>query len=334
MAKVVKVAAAVIKNEQQDILIAKRPAHVHMGGLWEFPGGKLEPGETAKRALIRELHEELGVVVEAAQPLIQISHEYVDKSVHLDVWVVSKFSGRAEGREGQEVRWVSANQLRQFDFPAANFPIVNAALLPHQCFITGDTLSGKAFDAAFDELDAFVARIVAAAEAGAKLFILRPASALPGAVTLAERLLQQNILQDCLFQWHERWFHGDETAVREILGRSEHYGLHLSAKNMAPWAGQVIDMRNSNVRLSASCHCAAELIEASELGFDFALLSPVKATKQYSSDKLLGWNTFGQLVAAAKLPVFALGGMTQADEAQAREYGAQGVAFIRDWWAG
>lgn len=120
----VHVAVGVIQNQQGLILIAKRPTHLHQGGKWEFPGGKVEQGESTTQALIRELHEEVGLIVENSTPLMQISHNYSDKRVLLDIHKVTEFSGAAVGLEGQEIQWVSRANLSQYQFPVANQAIV------------------------------------------------------------------------------------------------------------------------------------------------------------------------------------------------------------------
>ncbi len=124
--KQIHVAVGVILDKQQQILIALRPEDVHQGGLWEFPGGKVEDNETLQQALTRELSEELGLAVTGIRPLIEIHHDYSDKSVLLDVWWVDQYSGVAEGREGQPIRWVSAAELSNYSFPDANQAIISA----------------------------------------------------------------------------------------------------------------------------------------------------------------------------------------------------------------
>lgn len=126
--KRVEVAAGVIYNPQGQILIAKRAVNQHQGGLWEFPGGKIEAAESAQQALARELHEELAIDVTASEPLIRIEHEYSDKAVVLDVWCVTAFNGVARGVEGQPLEWVLPSELKNYDFPAANEPIIEAVL--------------------------------------------------------------------------------------------------------------------------------------------------------------------------------------------------------------
>lgn len=126
MKKRVHVAVGVISDGADRILIARRADHLHQGGLWEFPGGKVEPSETVEEALHRELLEELAIEVTAQQPLLTIAHDYTDKSVLLDVWWVSEFLGEPQAREGQPLRWVSVALLHEFNFPAANQPIIAA----------------------------------------------------------------------------------------------------------------------------------------------------------------------------------------------------------------
>ena len=124
----VHVMAAVIVGLDQRIFVAKRPEHKHQGGLWEFPGGKLEPGEEPHLGLARELEEELGICVTQCEPLMTISHDYADKSVFLDVWRVDGFKGEPHGREGQLTQWVTLDELPQLSFPAANQAIIDHLL--------------------------------------------------------------------------------------------------------------------------------------------------------------------------------------------------------------
>ena len=122
----VHVAVGVILDGSGRVLLSRRAADSHQGGLWEFPGGKVEPGETLVVALARELQEELGIRVRRSSPLLEVRHDYGDKQVLLDVHVVWEFAGRAQGREGQPLAWVAGDELGQYSFPAANVPIVEA----------------------------------------------------------------------------------------------------------------------------------------------------------------------------------------------------------------
>lgn len=122
----IEVAVAVIMNAQLEVLLSWRQSHQHQGSLWEFPGGKREADETMFEALKRELDEELGLAVTQAEPFIRIDHDYGDKLVSLDVWLVSEYSGDPVGREGQTIQWQALNTLSVEQFPVANVPIIEA----------------------------------------------------------------------------------------------------------------------------------------------------------------------------------------------------------------
>ena len=123
--KKIAVAVGIIENEQGEILLAKRHQHLHQGGRWEFPGGKVEQGETTLIALTRELQEEVAINLVTAKPVMVIEHDYGDKLVSLDIWHVTQFDGEAKGLEQQEIKWVSKQQLPRYQFPEANQPIVD-----------------------------------------------------------------------------------------------------------------------------------------------------------------------------------------------------------------
>ena len=117
------VAVGVIVKQQQ-VLLALRSASQHQGGKWEFPGGKVEPGETVAAALTRELQEELAITVTKAEPFMLLKHSYPERQVTLDIWLVTAFTGKPEGLEGQPLQWVNIADLANIQFPDANQPIV------------------------------------------------------------------------------------------------------------------------------------------------------------------------------------------------------------------
>ncbi|HDY91697.1 MAG TPA: 8-oxo-dGTP diphosphatase MutT [Pseudoalteromonas sp.] len=121
--EIVHVAVGVIKKNNA-IFICKRADEQHQGGLWEFPGGKVEAGESVFVALKRELIEEVGLTIHSSSQLMLIEHDYGDKCVKLDVHVVSNFSGEAHGAEGQPSEWVAISELENYDFPEANAEII------------------------------------------------------------------------------------------------------------------------------------------------------------------------------------------------------------------
>ncbi len=126
MTSFVQVAVGIILNQHHEVLIALRDSSQHQGGLWEFPGGKVEPGENVEQALSRELREEVNIKVINCYPFQKVEHDYGDKDVILDVWVVDKHSGKAKGREGQAIKWVAINNLDDYQFPNANLAIIKA----------------------------------------------------------------------------------------------------------------------------------------------------------------------------------------------------------------
>ena len=126
--KTINVAVAIVYDERQQILIAKRSAEQHQGNLWEFPGGKVEATETNEQALKRELQEEVGIHVQSANYMMTIEHSYPDVSVHLQIYQVHDFTGAAQGCENQEIRWVSASELTDYAFPKANDALIQALI--------------------------------------------------------------------------------------------------------------------------------------------------------------------------------------------------------------
>lgn len=311
MSKLIHVAAAVIRDRRGHILIARRPDDKHQGGLWEFPGGKVEPGEPVADALARELHEELGIRVTSARPLILIPHHYPDKSVLLDVWEVDGFDGEAHGAEGQPVEWVTSEALDDYAFPAANAPILAAARLPKRMLITGQA----------DSEAEYAERLQSALDGGITQVMLR-ARQLPEEM-FAE--LYRKLLPLCE---QKGALLGVNTSVTQAnaLG-AEH--LHLTSARLEA----LTERPEFNGRwLSASCHSAEQIRQAEAKGVDFITLSPVKATSSHPGEPVLGWEAFAELVAEATVPVYALGGLGEADLAKARGQGAQGIAAISAWW--
>jgi mutator protein MutT len=126
----IQVAAAVIFDRRRRVLIAQRPAGKHLAGSWEFPGGKIEPGETRTVALARELKEELGITIEHPRPLLRLRHAYPEGEVLLDVWVVRRYQGEPRGLDGQALRWCSCGELPEVELLPADQPIVKALRLP------------------------------------------------------------------------------------------------------------------------------------------------------------------------------------------------------------
>lgn len=305
-------AAAIISADQQQVLIARRPSNVDQGGLWEFPGGKLAPYETGLEGLKRELHEELGVEIRNAQPLIRVHHEYPDKHILLDVWQVHEFSGEPFGREGQAVRWVPMNELANYPFPAANLPILRAVMLPTEYLITAEEDDEARFDARLER---------ALREDNIRLVQLR-AKQLERSAYLARA---QRALTLCKHYGARLLLNGEPDLLKDV----EADGIHLTSARLMNLERRPIA---ENQWLSASTHDQAQLSQAAVLGCDFVTLSPLRTTPSHPEVPPVGWHDFQQLVERAGMPVFALGGMTRFDAHHARAVGAQGIASIRDFW--
>ena len=126
MQRRIEVAAGVLVDGVGRIFMQRRSASSHQGGLWEFPGGKLHGAESPRDALIRELAEEIGIGVLDAEPLVRVEHAYPDLTVVLDVWLVTRFDGQIEAREGQPIRWVTLESLADLPMPEADRPIIQA----------------------------------------------------------------------------------------------------------------------------------------------------------------------------------------------------------------
>ncbi|MEC9295175.1 MAG: Nudix family hydrolase [Pseudomonadota bacterium] len=305
-------AAAMISADQKHVLIARRPSNVDHGGLWEFPGGKLAPYETGLEGLKRELHEELGVEIVRAQPLIRVHHEYPDKHILLDVWQVHEFAGEPFGREGQAVRWVPMNELVNYPFPAANLPILRAVMLPTEYLITGEEPDDERFASLLER---------ALREDSIRLVQLRAKSLDDAAyVARAERALKL-----CREYGAKLLLNGEPT----LLDRVDADGIHLTSARLMQLDRRPIA---ENKWLSASTHDQKQLSQAAVLGCDFVTLSPLRTTPSHPEVAPMGWHDFQQLVERAGMPVFALGGMTRFDANHARAVGAQGIASIRDFW--
>lgn len=289
----------------ENILIAMRPKDVHQGGLWEFPGGKVEDGESVEQALRREMYEELGIEIINAEPLITTEHWYYERRVRLNAWRIERFTGQLHGREGQRIEWVAPEQLARYAFPAANRPIIHAACLPDRYAI----LEGRSAIEVKGNLNKLL-------EQGIRLIQLR-------LKTYAQHIpdfLLEHVRDAC--QRHQVQLMINSTLLGRPLSGVD--GIHLTGQ----------DLHEFNIRparcqwLSASCHTLQELQMAESKGMDFALLAPVLKTRSHPEASALGWNAFSDLVVQTNIPVYALGGLQSTDLECAKRAGAQGIAGI------
>lgn len=304
----IHIAVGVLRNPGAGVLICQRPAHKSYPGEWEFPGGKVEPGESVQAALRRELREELGIEVRNARPLIRLRHLYPELAVELDTWLITAYGGEPRSTEHPTIAWVAPEELPRWPLLAADRPIIQALRLPAQYVLTPPAVSL------------------------AELHRMMPG--LPKDALLRLRLPSLNDAEYAQFVRSVQSSGGR----RLILDRDPDM---VSALGAAGWHATAevlkrLDRRplDSRFWVAASCHDAAELERARAIGADFAVLGPVQATASHSGAATLGWSGFERMAVNAGLPVYAIGGLDPQALPQAWQHGAQGVAGISAFWGG
>lgn len=310
--KRIHVAVGVILDAHGQVLVAKRADQQHLGGLWEFPGGKVEAGETVQQALSRELKEEVAIDVVQSRPFCRIEHNYPDKAVLLDVWVVDRFTGTPTGLEYQPLRWLPPAQLDPAEFPQANRLIIRRLQLRDLFAIVNVPASSASFQAADNTLlrlrcqdrDQYQDYLSAAQQ-------LLPALANTGAGVIVD-----------LSAVH---INADGLALDKLLTMPECKGLHANGELLKTLAARPVPER---LLFGVSCHSREDLALAATLDADYALLSPVKATTTHPGTPSLGWDAFADIIQGSPVPVYALGGMQAPDLLIARACGARGIAGI------
>ena len=308
----VRVAAAVILRADGRVLLAQRPEGKAYAGYWEFPGGKLEAGETPRHALDRELAEELGLRVRRATPWLVRRYRYPHAYVELNFFRVLDWGGEPVGHDGQAFAWQRPGAFDVAPLLPANTPVLAALTLPT---VYGITIASDIGDAAF------LARANAALDRGLRLVQVRE-KAWPRERQLA---LARRLAAAAAPHGAHVLFNGDASDAREA-GCA---GVHWTAARLA-----LATERPHDLLCAASCHTRAEIERAAALALDFVVLGPVLATPTHPRAAPLGWQRFAALAAAAPLPIFALGGLGCADLDAAMDCGAHGVALRRGAWPG
>ena len=307
----VEVVAGVITDACGRILLTRRTEGRDLAGLWEFPGGKREPGESAEAALARELHEELGIEVEIGASLIAVPQRYPHKRLRLDVRHIRAWRGNPKGHEGQALAWVPPPSLVRYPMPPADIPVVAALLQPDRYLVTPDP---------GNDARGWLRALRRALEAGIRRVQLR------GRETPGDRWdrLAGEAAELCRQAGAEVLVNGD-VALAARLGT----GVHLPAAQLRQSASRPLP---AGQPVAASCHDAGELALAQALGCDFAVLGPVQATATHPGGVILRWDGFAALREGVSLPLYAIGGLIPGDIAIARQHGAQGIAAIRGLW--
>lgn len=309
--RVIHVVAGVLIDGSR-VCITRRRGDVHQGGKWEFPGGKLEPHEEPLAGLQRELWEELGIRVIDASPLMCVEHAYPELDVRLEVYSVRRYEGTPQGREAQELRWEDIFRLKADDFPDADHAILRRLQLSRLYLISHVTRFGE---------EEFAARLRRALAAGARMVQLREPQMDRGAFCAYARRLSalcRPFHARLMVNVDPAWFPACEAS-----------GLHLTSRRLMALSGRPV---GAEYWLGASCHDKAELQQAASLRVDFAVLGPVQPTESHPGSPVLGWDGFAELSRSAGVPLYAIGGMREADLARAQAAGAHGLAMIRGVW--
>ena len=308
----IHVVAGVIRDARGRILLARRTEGRDLSGLWEFPGGKLEPGETPDAALARELHEELGIEAVVGTAIVDVPQRYPHKRLRLDVREIASWSGMPRGLDGQALAWVPPRKLADYPMPPADRPVVAALLQPAEVLVT--PIPGA-------DDGAWLQGLRASIEAGVRRVQLRA----PGLDAARWRSLVAKAAVLCRESGVEALLNGDARLARE-----HGLGLHLRAGQLPVFDAA---MRVPGTSLAASCHAAADLQRAESLGCDFVVLGAVLPTPSHPGIAGMGWDGFAALREDSALPIYAIGGLGRGDIALARSHGAQGIAAIRGLWA-
>jgi 8-oxo-dGTP diphosphatase len=300
---VIEVAAAVLERPDGRFLLAQRPAGKVYEGYWEFPGGKVEPGEDVERALARELHEELGIDVEQAYPWIVRVYTYPHGTVRLHFFRVTRWRGEPHPREEQAIAWQRRGAITSAPMLPANAPVLAALALPVEYAITDATRLGIA---------PMLERLERRLAAGLRLVQVRE----PLLEDAARRLFTEQAI-GIAHRYNAR-----------VLTKSDFPGAdgrHFTATELMQ-----LGEKPSGGLAAASCHSREELERAMALELDFAVLG---AVREKAGATILGWDGFAAIARGASIPVYAIGGMTRADLEPAWRCGAHGLAMIRASWA-
>ncbi|MHB8534383.1 MAG: Nudix family hydrolase [Sulfuricaulis sp.] len=301
-----------ILTDQDRVFITRRSSGSHQGGKWEFPGGKIAPGENPLSALKRELWEELGIRVQNAAPFLQIRHVYPDREVFLDVWHVTGYQGTPYGNEGQEARWISCADLTSLEFPQADEPILRRLWMPALYLISDSRRFGS---------EEFLTPLERALAAGARLIQLRE----PHLPAEEYQAYAKRLAGLCHRYGAKLLLNSDPAWVPAC----DADGVHLNSRRLMEHQKRPL---GNEYWVGASCHNAEELSRAVRIGADFAVLSPVAPTTSHPGATILGWESFSRLCAGTSLPVYALGGMRIQDQERAHRAGARGMAMVSEVW--
>ena len=302
--KITEVAAAVIERPDGTFLLAQRPEGKPYPGYWEFPGGKIEPGEDPREALTRELREELGIEVKRTTPWITRVYAYTHATVRLHFLRVSAWDGEPQPLEDQAIRWQRVEAPDVSPMLPANAPVLAALALPAVMIVS---------DAARLGLDDWIQALAARALEEKMLVQVREKA--------MDRQKVQHLLSRTLTRAEP---FGSRVVVNSDCGRFPQCdGVHLTARAL-----MAASERPQGTLVGASCHDERELAHAAAIGVDYAVVGPVKPTPSHAGAAPLGWERFAALVKDRPMPAYAIGGLSRRDLPEAKEHGAHGVALM------
>lgn len=301
------VAAAVLLRADGTFLLAQRPPGKAYAGYWEFPGGKVEAGETPAEALSREICEELNVRISCAYPWLTQTFSYPHARVQLHFYRVLAWDGEPQAQEGQVLSWESTKALSVSPLLPANGPILRGLSLPHIMGVS---------HAADIGVDAFLQKLDAALKQGLNLLQIREPNfsteelmAFVDRVRYATREFDLRLLLN---------------GNAELARRAGIEGLHLKARQLLQ-----TKTRPEFAWCGASCHNPEELTHAAQLGLDYVVLGPTLATATHPGAAPLGWERVAEWIHNYPLPVYCIGGMGAQDVQRAWSHGAHGIAMLR-----
>jgi len=306
-----EVAVGIVTRPDGQVLLAQRPSGKPYAGWWEFPGGKFEPGEQAHEAIVRELHEELGLTIHSSTAWLVREHTYEHARVRLHFRRIEQWSGQPESRENQAFDWCDPVNAGVSPLLPATVPLMRLLALPACYAISAAHVLGEAL---------FLSRLDQALAHGLKALQLRE----PGMPEEAFGRLFEQVLVRCR-EHRAMLLVNSRHPARFWVGAD---GVHLRASELTTSGFSLPVPRDQLEWVAGSCHSEQELAMAAALGADFAVLGPVCRTQSHPGQPGIGWSGFSSMAAMTPMPVYALGGLDHADLPQAREAGAHGVAMI------
>lgn len=294
----IKAVIGIIFNANK-VLLTQRQNHQFMAGFWEFAGGKIKDLEKPIDALKREMREELAIEVKATKYLKKISYKYSKKTVNLEVFMITEYSGDIIGVEGQNIKWVDIYEVKKYQILPTVLPLLNNIILPKIYWITPDQHYCNEWMLKFEQQIKNKVRLIQ----------LRSKEDL-------DIDFVKNIYQKC-----------QKNNIKLLLNipnfSNDCDGYHLTSKQLM----QTQSIDNTKI-IAASTHNLEQIQFAEKLGIDFVVLSPIKITSSHSDITPIGFDKAGYFVKNVNIPVYFLGGMNSCDLELAKKHYAQGVAGI------